>query len=69
MAKVQKPQKAITVGTLNEIQMLKGLGIAPSLSLVRTAKIVRPNKHIQIRTSPDGRKYEWHPTEGFRRWI
>jgi hypothetical protein len=32
-------------------------------------KIEKPNKHLQIRTTPDGRKYEWHPTKGFRRWI
>lgn len=26
-------------------------------------------RRISIRTAPDGRKYEWHPTKGFRRWA
>ena len=34
-----------------------------------TVKIGKPNAHLQIRTAPDGRKYEWHSTKGFRRWI
>jgi len=34
-----------------------------------TKKGGMPNEKISIRTAPDGRKYEWHPTKGFRRWI
>jgi hypothetical protein len=40
-----------------------------SRAITRSEKIGKPNSHLQIRTAPDGRKYEWHPTKGFRRWI
>jgi hypothetical protein len=36
---------------------------------IPTKKGGKPNAHLQIRTTADGRKYEWHPTKGFRRWI
>lgn len=62
-------RKATVSATHNEIEMLKDFGLAYPISLVRTMKIGKPNKHLQIRTAPDGRKYEWHPTKGFRRWI
>jgi hypothetical protein len=26
-------------------------------------------RHIEIRTAPDGREYEFHPRKGFRRWT
>jgi len=29
----------------------------------------KPNACISIRTTPDGRKYEFHPTKGFRKWV
>lgn len=28
-----------------------------------------PLRRVSTRTAPDGRKYEWHPTKGFRRWV
>ena len=41
-----------------------------SYCLVRRVKRKKqPNDKISIRTAPDGRKYEWHPTKGFRRWV
>lgn len=26
-------------------------------------------RRITIMVDPHGRKYEWHPTKGFRRWV
>jgi hypothetical protein len=37
--------------------------------VIRNEKIGKPNAKISIRTAPDGRKYECHPTKGFRRWV
>lgn len=40
-----------------------------------TSKIISRQKHgapgsrLSIRTAPDGRKFEWHPTKGFRRYV
>lgn len=30
---------------------------------------VKNGGHLSIRTAPDGRKYVWNPTKGFRRWV
>jgi hypothetical protein len=35
----------------------------------RGEKREKPNANISIRTTPVGRRYEWHPTKGFRGWI
>jgi hypothetical protein len=42
--------------------------IADRSGRLQAEKVVHPNK-TQILTAPDGRKYEVHPTKGFRRWI
>jgi hypothetical protein len=35
---------------------------------LQAERVIHPSK-LQIKTAPDGRKYECHPTKGFRRWI
>lgn len=41
----------------------------PVKSLAQKGKPGTMMRRISIRIAPDGRKYEWHPTKGFRRWA
>lgn len=41
----------------------------PIKSLAQKGTPGTMRRRISVRTAPDGRKYEWHPTKGFRRWV